>query len=192
MPGERVQKACWRSAHPPHCPGPRDACLGVGMGDIDLALESCPKFPASILKDSFLLFSPTPGCHAKPSRRWVRKHQPLWGWPREPITGPRAQNVEKRLKVLQTPSLHQEQASVLDDHVSQDRWCRGSGISRIRAQGTVWGLIGKRPDEWVATLVLRCLAVFAQPLLLSLVPSQKDGWNHSYSAPLTTQIDGKE
>lgn len=69
MPGEGVQKACWRSAHPPHCPGPRDACLGVGMGDVDLALEFCPKFPASILKDSFLLFSPTPGCHAQPSRR---------------------------------------------------------------------------------------------------------------------------
>lgn len=69
MLGEGVQKAGWRSAGPLHCPGPREACLWVGTGDVDLALESHPKFPASILKDSFLLFSPMPGCPAQPSRR---------------------------------------------------------------------------------------------------------------------------
>lgn len=78
MQGEGVQKAGWRSADPPHCPGPREVCLCGGMGDVDLALDSRPKFPASVLKDSFLLFSPKPGDMPSSAggERWVRKHQP--------------------------------------------------------------------------------------------------------------------
>ena len=150
MLGEGVQKAGWRSAGPLHCPGPREACLWVGTGDVDLALEF-PKFPASILKDSFLLFSPMPGCPAQPSRRgtvgkktsaFVRAAQGTNDWSKSTERG-------KAEPSLTDPSLYQEQASVLGHHVSQDTWCRGSGISGIQAQGTVWGLIGKYPDEWV-------------------------------------------
>ena len=102
MPREGVQKACWRSACPPHCPGPRDACLRVGMGGVDLALESCPKFPASILKHSFLLFGPMPGCHAQPRRRgtvgkktsaFVRVAQGTDHWSKSTECGKEAQSL---------------------------------------------------------------------------------------------------
>lgn len=60
----------------PSLPWPQEkSASGGGMGDVDLALDSRPKFPASILKDSFLLFSPKPSdmTSSAGGERWVRK-----------------------------------------------------------------------------------------------------------------------